>query len=315
MKSLLTNTVRWGVFTLFAMRFIEQNLARGEMTARIEKDLCLIQCRDGTILYCPREDTLALRGALSGVECVSPGAEAAVLHYLLRYKFPHYDPSTRPGIVGVPNVIARQFFLHRQHYNTFLDLPENERGELIERFALRAGEVVLEAGPYLAFGTVRMSQRVGPAGRVISAEPIERNYSMVVRNLRSNGITNVSLYRCAVGGIDGMAQIRDGGRQANSLVWGVVTGEATPCEVLRIETLAERENATPTFIVLTINGAELAAVDGSRDYLASLRNVRIIAPGWYSDEKGKIGPRLVRLLEQLGFNVTASPGHMVFAYK
>lgn len=315
MRSSLKNAVRWGVFTLFAVRFVEQNLEGGEIRARIENGLCLIECRDGTKLYCPREDARAVRGAISRVEGVSPGAEAAVLHYLLRYKFPHYDPSTRPGVVGIPGVIARQFFLHRQHYNTFLDLPENQRRGLIERFALRAGEVVLEAGPYLAFGTVGMSRQVGPAGRVISAEPIERNHSMALRNLRSNGITNVSLHRCAVGGIDVTAQILDGGQQATSLVSGVVRGGATPCEVLRIETLAEKENATPTFIVLTINGAELAAIEGSRDYLASLGSVRIIAPGWYSDENGKIGPRLVRLLERLGFNVVASPGHLVFAYK
>lgn len=314
-KSSLTDAIRWGVFRRYAMRLVEQNLERGEISARIENDLYLIECCDGTTLSCPREDTVAVRGDLPWMDGVSPGAEAAVLQYLLRYKFPHYDPSNRPQTVGVPSVIARHLFLHKQHHNTFLDLPENERSGLVERFALRPDEVVLEAGPYLGFGTVRMSRQVGPLGRVISAEPIERNRSMVMRNLRSNGIMNVSLHRCAVGGIDGTAHIRDGGRQANSLVWGVVTGGATPCEVLRIETLAKREKAIPTLIVLTINGAELMAVEGSRDYLSSLRNIRMIVPGWYSDENGTIGPRLVRLLEQLGFSVTATPGHMVFAYK
>jgi hypothetical protein len=111
-----------------------------------------------------------------------------------------------------------------------------------------------------------------------------------------------------------IAEDRD---QRISLVPGVVEAQAVaqPVPARSLESLCRQERLTPTFVILTINGAELMAVEGSAEFLQRCASLRVIAPGWYRDPDGPIGPRLAARLRGLGFSVVSTRDHLVFAYK
>jgi len=223
-RDLATGVLRRVVVPLYARRFAERNLEPAEIETSLEADLVRVQVRGGAELYCPAERAGPLR-ALAEIPGVAPGTERAVLHYLLRFKFPHFDPVTAPDMSELP-AIARGFLVHLQHVNTLAELAADVRDEFAERFELREDERVLEAGPYLGFGTVRLATRA-VRSRIVSAEPMRRNLQIARRNIEANASGRAEVHLLAVGGFDGEGSIIDGGFQGNSLVSGVVEGHSS----------------------------------------------------------------------------------------
>ena len=314
LRSALTRRVQRAHRRQSFKRFVVANLEPQEIRTRREADTAIIESAHGVVLRTMTPSPPALIGALSSLG-IPAGAEFAVWDYIGRHKFPHFDPSKKPSVPARPALDSAQY-LHRQHRNTFHDLPPAQTSRLRDAFRLRPGDRVLEAGPYVGFGTVKMSHLVGRKGRVLSAEPIRQNHELLDANLRANGATNARTELSAIGPVDGEMKLTMGREcQANSLVEGVVTGREVPVPVRRIDSLCEENDLLPNFVILTINGAELSAVQASLDFLAGLENLRVIAPGWYSDEHGKVGPRLAHALESIGLSVVVSRDLLIFAYR
>jgi FkbM family methyltransferase len=61
------------------------------------------------------------------------------------------------------------------------------------------GDVVIECGSHHGCTAIMLSRWVGPTGKVYAYEPGARNYEVLRRNLRLNGIENVTAVRAAVG--------------------------------------------------------------------------------------------------------------------
>ncbi len=64
---------------------------------------------------------------------------------------------------------------------------------------LKSGDAVIDVGANIGAYTLRMSQIVGPTGRVYAFEPIPDTFASLTRNLRAVGATNVTLFNAACG--------------------------------------------------------------------------------------------------------------------
>ena len=64
---------------------------------------------------------------------------------------------------------------------------------------LEPGDVVVDCGAYIGEFTTRASKIVGPKGLVLSFEANPQSYSLCVKNIRANNLTNVKLYNVALG--------------------------------------------------------------------------------------------------------------------
>lgn len=239
-----------------------------------------------------------------------------VLAYLLRFKYPHCMPSERIKT----GLLPRRWFpcyLHPQHQNTFYELPHGQRDRLGDRFQIKPGDRVLEIGPYIGFGALRMSKLVGPEGRVVSVEADKAAFDVLKLNLEQNHVRNVTALHYAVGDADGAElTFYKSGCQANSLVPGVVRHtDAVTVTCRTIKSLMEELQFQPDFLILTINGSEFQALEASRDALEGASRLRIVSPGWYDDGRGRVGDRIVPLLSSIGFTVLHTPGMHVFAYR
>jgi len=64
---------------------------------------------------------------------------------------------------------------------------------------LRPGDAVIDVGANVGAYTLRMSQLVGPSGRVYAFEPVPQTFAALVRNVSAVGATNVTLFNVACG--------------------------------------------------------------------------------------------------------------------
>jgi FkbM family methyltransferase len=70
--------------------------------------------------------------------------------------------------------------------------------EIIRHFNAKQGDIVVDVGAHIGKYTIIASKRVGENGKVIAIEAHPGNYEMLNRNIKLNGLTNVTTLNYAV---------------------------------------------------------------------------------------------------------------------
>jgi FkbM family methyltransferase len=130
-------------------------------------------------------------------------AGRVAVDYLRKRSFVHTDEFTRPYIIE-KNVVGEEFLFHITdlHARLWYDLysgPDWLEMLFIKENLVKQGDIVIECGSHHGCTAIMLSRWVGPAGKVYAYEPGARNYEVLRRNLRLNGIENVIAVRAAVG--------------------------------------------------------------------------------------------------------------------
>jgi FkbM family methyltransferase len=241
-----------------------------------------------------------------------------ILNYILRFKYPHFRPDLTIRTAPVPRRIFPSI-IHRQHLNTFYDICEGTDSpeKLADIFSVRKGSKVLELGSFIGMGTVNLSKMTGSKGGVISVEADQKAFFNLTLNLENNHIQNVRSINCAVSDKDTDKElIFKDVFQKNSIIKGVIDNQKTETiKSKRVETICKENDFDPDFIIMTINGAEYKVLQNSLKFLKKLGSLRIVVPGWYKDQNGLTGPRIISLLKDANFQVAFTKGMHIFAYK
>lgn len=128
------------------------------------------------------------------------------------------------------------------------------------------GDVVVDAGAFIGYYTLLLSQLVGPDGHVFAFEPEPRAFALLQRNVQENGFRNVTLVPQALG--------ERSGRQALQLTRSGFGGEMTeaPADGSGRRVDVERTSLDEFFtgfarpialIKMDIEGREAAALRGA----------------------------------------------------
>jgi FkbM family methyltransferase len=148
---------------------------------------------------------------------------------------------------------------------------------------LRPGMTVLDVGAHHGLYTLLTAKRVGPRGRVIAFEPSPRERGRLLRHLRVNGCSNVSVVHCALADRTGEADlflVEGRNDWLNSLRPPAI--EERTCKV-RVEVrclddvLAELGISQVDFIKLDVEGAELSFLRGATKLLQGASRPAILA--------------------------------------
>jgi FkbM family methyltransferase len=208
-----------------------------------------------------------------------------VKDYITRYLFPHMRPDLKPE--GFP---AEQLFgFHGQHKDAIADLPdEHARAELFRAFKPKPDDVIINCGAFLGFGDVRMAAEL-PQGHVYSLEADRDCHALLEKNLACNRIGNVTALHRAVWKEEGELELETGYAQANTLVREVYdAGARATVRTIAIDQVVEQFGLKKLdMLSLTLNGAEIEALQGARHALAALRP-RIRLAGWYKRQNRPI---------------------------
>lgn len=237
-----------------------------------------------------------------------------LLDVATRYLYPHmavgYQSMRWPAE-------GRKHF-HLQHTNYAAEdsaLDSTVRAELAEVFKPQTGWAVIDIGSYFGHGAVWMAQEVGPTGRVLCVEAKELNVEVIREHIRRNELDQMEVRFNAIWKVAGeTVHFHTTERQANAIDAEVIDGDTIPVVTTSLAALIDEIGVAPNLVSLTVNGAEVEAIEGLQTMEASSLPERIIAPGWYLKENEPRWKLIAPMLEELGYKVAVTSGGCVFGW-
>jgi FkbM family methyltransferase len=176
--------------------------------------------------------------------------------------------------------LARGFTLHldladpvQRKLFFFGEYDERREADLITR-VLAPGEVFWDVGANLGYFTLLAAASLKNTGQVVAFEPGPSAYACLTENISRNPFTNILTYQVAASDREGDAvlysvQGQPDGR-ANLFRPGAGQTESTKVRAVTLDSWRKRQVlAKPAFIKLDVEGAELAALTGARETLAT----------------------------------------------
>ena len=230
--------------------------------------------------------------------------------WLTRHRHPHMLPT-----LAVEGFAAdRMTGFHGSHKDALAQVADPAaRARLAEAFAPKADEVVVDCGAYLGFGELRLAPLL-PRGRIYAIEAASQCAALLRRNVEFNRVGNVTVLHRAVWKDVGRMTLHTGAAQANSLVEDIALKDGDEAvETISVDALAEAEKLERLdFLCLTLNGAEVEALEGARESLRRFRP-RVRLAGWYERDGAPIHALTRPMLEAAGYEAFVGPRGNVFA--
>jgi len=185
---------------------------------------------------------------------------------------------------------------------------------------LRRGDTVYDIGANLGLYTVFLARAVGPEGRVVAVEPDSEAYSKLDRNVRLNGLTNVKLFRKALGEERAQLKLYKGTDITDSTLADVIRANGDRYEVVEVlggdALRGTEELPTPRVVKIDVEGYEYAVLQGLRHTLAEKACELVCCEVHTNLLPPRIRPeQIVSFLRSLGFTAVesdASPGYPLF---
>jgi len=125
---------------------------------------------------------------------------------------------------------------------------------------IRQGDIVLECGGHHGCTTILLSNWVGAGGKVVTFEPLPANCDIIEKNIRLNGLKNVTLERKAVGAERGKITMNYGYDSSVN-----PSGEGVEVELTCLD---EYEHLNPTFLKIDVEGFEMQVLQGAKKILS-----------------------------------------------
>jgi FkbM family methyltransferase len=134
----------------------------------------------------------------------------------------------------------------------------------------KPGDIVWDAGAYSGATTCLLASMVGPTGKVYAFEPDDLNFAYLTKNIAHHGITNVIPVRKALSGTTGTTIFFMDGTMASGIRDFVVYSDSMhnkEVPTISMEDACKELNCVPTYIKMDIEGAELAFLQGAKEFL------------------------------------------------
>lgn len=152
----------------------------------------------------------------------------------------------------------------------FPSVPEDDSMDVyLSAYSPKKGDVVWDVGAHAGASSYFLSKLVGASGKVYAFEPDESNYQYLLRNIAMHCLTNVIPVRKALSGSTGSASFTMDGTMSA----GISDFLAYPCaqtntvETISISDACKDFGSIPAYIKMDIEGAELASIVGSAEFL------------------------------------------------
>jgi len=147
----------------------------------------------------------------------------------------------------------------------------------------RSGTVV-ECGAYLGYKTIRFAEELVPDGKILAIELMPENVNILRRNVAEAGLSDrITIVQAGVWHKPDTLLVKGKGRQRNTLVELDKLKDDTNV-VARVDTLDnlldewEIGDTTIDLLFVTVNGAEIEALQGLHRWMARVRGLFVAAP-------------------------------------
>jgi FkbM family methyltransferase len=165
------------------------------------------------------------------------------------------------------------------------------------------GDFVADLGANLGMYALEFSELTGPAGKVYSVEPIASNFQVLEAVVRKRGLTNVQIYRAAIGSQAGRQDMIipntkgfTGFYSAHFNNRGSEEGSIETVDVFALDDLwRQNEMQNLDFIKADVAGAELDVIAGAKSLIGTLR------PGLLMGVSRRTGDHTLNVLKDFGY--------------
>ena len=174
------------------------------------------------------------------------------------------------------------------------------------------GETVVDVGANIGLYSIACSHKVGNSGKIIAIEPEKENFSLLVQNLRLNGVTNVLPINEAISNFIGTTDLflSETNLGGHSIIFRRGSKKRTVnCETL--DKLCRRLGIRRVHLIkVDVEGAELAVLEGAQKMLEENKLRLIVVAEHFKDQITQVS----RFLSDLGF-ITKVVNNYVVAWR
>ncbi len=179
---------------------------------------------------------------------------------------------------------------------------------------IRPGDVVFDFGGNIGTSAILFARETGPAGRVVSFEPVF--HQTLLRNLKENHLSNVEVVPAAVADECGETELIVSERGIDSRIKGHIReSHRIHVPLMTLDQFAnDRHLKRLDFLKMDIEGAEEAALRGGEKTIRTLRPKLSIASYHTDFQDDPQHPKLVRLLKKWGYQTFEQGQKHIYAW-
>lgn len=149
-------------------------------------------------------------------------------------------------------------------HSCWLGSYECEQRKLLEKH-IAEGSVFFDVGAHVGFYALLASRIVGPRGKVIAFEPLQRNIFYLKKHIEMNNIENVTIIEAAVSNHCGVGLFKEGISSGMGALHP--EGDCTIKVISLDEAIDSKLVPVPDNIKIDVEGNELEALLGARSLL------------------------------------------------
>lgn len=273
--------------------------------------------QDGTVIVStmPSANNIKITAGVRKALRLGPNYAKALVDLVVRYKYPH----ALVPVLQIPVPDNQRGGFHLRHRN----LPQ-ESGDfdaatcafLKRAFTPQPGWNVIDIGCYLGHGATHVARLVGETGRLIAVEAIPSNARIAAFQLAANGLTHAEVLNRAIWKDSGETiYMSVTENQANAIADDVISSsEKIALTTTSIAELTARLGQAADLVSLTVNGAEVEALDSLDMMDRALYPRRMVMPGWYPTDSGPRSDILEAKLKASGYRTLVTDHRFVIAW-
>jgi FkbM family methyltransferase len=202
-------------------------------------------------------------------------------------------------LLGIDKSIMLKFDVPTYGYKVYCPINKEDfaimsrhEDEIIDHFNTKQGDIVVDVGAHMGKYTIIASKRVGANGKVIAIEAHPGNYEMLNRNIKLNGLTNVTTLNYAVYSKESKIKLflpdeESGYTMHHSVMFNYLSSKY-PLQGKDNEKFIEvnantldnllQKNGIPqvNWIKIDVEGAEFEVLKGSADILSISKDISLL---------------------------------------
>ena len=282
---------------------------------RIELRLIRLGSGIELISYPANKSERKVLGWLAKELKLDPSYAKVLLDAVTRYTYPHVGGAC----LKMDSPKSERFMFHPQHWNFVLEedgISDDRKNEIANLFRPQPGWHCLDIGAFLGHGATWLRQQIGETGKIICVEANQQNRMVLDEGMRRNHFANVESRFAAIWHTAGeTVTFNLTQRQGNAIDSEVVAGTSTvDVPTVSIASLTEELGQAADLVSLTVNGAEVEAIEGLKAMSPDQYPKRLIAPGWYLKDGQPRAQWLKKMFDEFGYRSFFTEGLLGVAW-